>query len=57
MKSIRYGWNAARGARLLCWQLDFARAHLATFSHLMKPDWHAVPTPLKRASKQNCNLW
>ena len=57
MKSIRYRWNAARGARLLCWQLDFARAHLATFSHLMKPDWHAVPAPLKRAPKQNCNLW
>ena len=57
MKSLRYRWNAARGARLLCWQLDPARERLVTFSHVMKPDGHAVPAPLKRAPKQNCNLW
>ena len=31
MTSIRYRWNAARGARLLCWQLNPAPAHLVPF--------------------------
>ena len=44
-------------ARVIVLATRSARERPLRFSHVMKPDWHAVPAPLQRAPKQNCNLW